>query len=207
MSELFNQWVLSVEGTPAGATAAMILALISAVAHATFGALQKGRHDPWLTRGAVDIFYLIIALPVAIFLVPPLERELWPIMAGVWAIHFVYKLFQSMAYTRGAYTVVYPVVRGMGPLATVVFAGFVFGEQFSGGQWFGVLLLSGGIMSLALLNLRTVSVGAETLRAALGLACAAGLMVAVYTTYDAWGIRQTAEPLTFLVWFFIADGW
>jgi drug/metabolite transporter (DMT)-like permease len=31
--------------------------------------------------------------------------------------------------------------------------------------------------------------------------------VQLYTTYDAWGIRLTAEPLSFLVWFFVVDGW
>ena len=30
---------------------------IAAVLHAVFGALQKGRHDPWLTRGAIDASY------------------------------------------------------------------------------------------------------------------------------------------------------
>ena len=31
-------------------------------------------------------------------------------------------------------------------------------------------------------------------------------MVAVYTTYDAYGIRATADPFTFLAWFFMLDG-
>ena len=32
-----------------------------------------------------------------------------------------------------------------------------------------------------------------------------GLMVAAYTTYDAWGIRQAPDPFTFLAWFFVID--
>ena len=31
-----------------------MLALPAAVLHALFGALQNGRHDPWLSRAAVD---------------------------------------------------------------------------------------------------------------------------------------------------------
>ena len=33
-----------------------------------------------------------------------------------------------------------------------------------------------------------------------------GAFVALYTTYDAYGIRSTADPFTFLAWFFFIDG-
>ena len=41
---------------------------------------------------------------------------------------------------------------------------------------------------------------------ALVLAGITGLFVALYTTYDAYGIRATADPFTFLAWFFMIDG-
>ncbi len=134
------------------------------------------------------------------------EPALWPIFAGVLAIHIPYKVFQAMAYTRGAYTVVYPVVRGTGPLATVVVAGIVFGESFTPLQWAGVAALSGGIFGLAGFNLRHVQLDRATLAPALMLAFMTGLMVAAYTTYDAFGIRVAADPLTFIAWFFVIDG-
>jgi hypothetical protein len=37
-------------------------------------------------------------------------------LCWAFALHAVYKVLQAMTYTRGAYTVVYPVVRGTGPL-------------------------------------------------------------------------------------------
>ncbi len=204
---MLTDWIRAIEGTPAGAQAAMILALVSAFAHASFGALQKGRHDPWLTRGAIDGCYMAMALPVALFLVPRPTREVWLALAGAWVIHTVYKIFQAMAYARGAYTVVYPVARGTGPLATVALAGAVFGETFAPGQWLGVGLLSGGIMALAAVNLRRAPLGARAMAPALGLAALTGLMIAAYTTYDAWGIRLSPDPMSFLVWFFVIDGW
>lgn len=33
-----------------------------------------------------------------------------------------------------------------------------------------------------------------------------GITVAAYTTFDAYGIRATADPFTFLAWFFMFDG-
>lgn len=180
--------------------------MISAVAHASFGALQKGRHSPWLTRGAIDISYLLLALPVALFIVPWPEPHLWPIFAGMWLIHLVYKILMGMAYQRGAYTAVYPVVRGTGPLVTVIFAYLIFSEQFTVLQWAGVLLLSGAILSLALVNIRAEEVDRATLSVALWLAFVTGIATAVYTVYDAWGIRQSPDPFTFLAWFFVIDG-
>lgn len=202
-----SDWLVSLEGTTAGHDLALMLALGAAVLHAIFGALQKGRADPWLSRAAIDACYGLIALPVALFVVPWPEPHLWPILAGVFVIHAIYKLLQAAAYDRGAYMVVYPVVRGMGPLVTVILAGLVFGEDFAPGQWLGVALLSGGILALAGWNwqLAARTGGTGSLGPALGFAALTGVMVAAYTTYDAWGIRATADPFTFLAWFFVVD--
>ncbi|HRO14929.1 MAG TPA: EamA family transporter [Paracoccus sp. (in: a-proteobacteria)] len=201
-----GDWITGIAGTPAGARLALILALSAAVLHAVFGALQKGRHDPWTSRAAIDLAYSVLALPVALLLVPWPDARLWPVLAGAVAIHVVYKYAQAMTYQRGAYTVVYPVVRGTGPLFTVAAAGLVFGEHYNAGQWLGVLTLVGGIFGLAAWNWRTLVEGRAMLGPALGWAFATGGTVAAYTTYDAWGIRQAADPFTFLAWFFLLDG-
>jgi drug/metabolite transporter (DMT)-like permease len=201
-----SDWLISLEGTEAGQDLAMVLALSAAFLHAVFGALQKGRHDPWLSRGAIDASYGLMAAPFALFVVPWPEPHMWVIFVGVWLIHTTYKLLQAMAYTRGAYTVVYPVVRGTGPLFTVIGAYLLFGEVFAPLQWMGVGVLLAGIYGLAIYNLRTLKPDRETMPAALGLAVLTGLFVALYTTYDAYGIRATADPFTFLAWFFFIDG-
>lgn len=201
-----TEWLAGIEGTEAGRQAALWLALAAAVAHAVFGAMQKGRFDPWVSRGAIDISYGLMALPFALFVVPWPEPHMWPIFAGAFVIHTAYKVLQAMTYARGAYTVVYPVIRGCGPLFTVVGAGLVFGESFAPGQWAGLAVLLAGIFGLAVYNLIHVTLGRETLLPALGLAVVTGGVVAAYTTYDAWGIRATADPFTFLAWFFVIDG-
>lgn len=201
-----SAWLVSLEGTPAGSQVATLLALLAAMLHAIFGAMQKGRHDPWLMRGAIDINYAMIAAPFAFFVVPWPEPHMWPIFAGAFVIHTLYKVLQAMAYTRGAYTVVYPVVRGTGPLFAVIGAWLLFGEIFTLTQWFGVAVLLAGIFGLAVYNLIHVTLNRDTLNMALGLAVVTGLFVALYTTYDAYGIRATADPFTFLMWFFLIDG-
>jgi drug/metabolite transporter (DMT)-like permease len=201
-----SEWLISLEGTDQGHQVALMLALLAAVLHAAFGALQKGRHDPWLTRGAIDFCYFAMALPFALFVVPWPEPYMWPIFAGVFVIHVAYKLLQSWAYSKGAYTVVYPVVRGTGPLFTVIGAYLIFNETFTLIQWGGVAVLLAGIFGLAGYNLKKVTLSRDTLVPALGIAFVTGLFVALYTTYDAYGIRATADPFTFLAWFFVIDG-
>ena len=119
-----SDWLISLEGTEAGRHLAMALALLAAVLHAAFGAMQKARFDPWIMRGAIDLSYGLIAIPFVLFVVPFPAPHMWPIFAAAFVIHVIYKLLQAQTYTFGAYTVVYPVVRGTGPLVTVVAAGF-----------------------------------------------------------------------------------
>ena len=197
-----GEWLVSIAGTPEGARLATMLAMMSALAHAAFGALQKGRFDPWLTRGAIDGWLAVISAPVAFFLVPwPTANTFW-LLAGALVIHFIYKCTMAAAYEKAAYTVVYPVVRGTGPLVTVIAATVFFQEHFTAMQWVGVACLSGGILLLAARNLSEETIDLYSLKIGLAWAVAGGIMVAVYTTWDAYGIRSSINPFTFLAWFF-----
>lgn len=197
-----GQWLVEISGTPEGARLATILALVSALAHAIFGALQKGRFDPWMTRGAIDGWLCVLSAPIALFVVPWPNAATALILAGAIVVHFAYKVTMALAYERAAYTVVYPVVRGTGPLVTVLAASLFFGEVFTPLQWLGVMFLSGGILLLAVRNLSEEVLDLRSLKLGLLWALAGGVLVALYTTYDAYGIRQSPDPFTFLAWFF-----
>lgn len=197
-----GEWLVSIAGTPEGARLATMLALLSAVSHAAFGALQKGRYDPFMIRGAIDTWLVVITAPVALFLVPWPSGQTFLILAGALVIHFTYKLTVALAYQRAAYTVVYPVIRGTGPLVTVLAASVIFGEHFAAAQWVGVGCLSGAMLLLALRNLGEEKIDLRGLRIGLIWALIGGLTVALYTVYDAYGIRQSTDPFTFLAWFF-----
>tara|TARA_R110002020_G_scaffold237981_1_gene450325 strand:+ start:15259 stop:16161 length:903 start_codon:yes stop_codon:yes gene_type:complete len=198
--------ILAIAGTETGHLVALGLALLAAIFHAIFGAIQKGRYDPWLSRGAIDISYCLMAAPIALFVVPWPAPDMWPIFATVVVIHIVYKILQGFAYVSGDYTVVYPVVRGLGPLFTVIGAYFIFGETFTLTQWLGVAVLLSGIFGLAVYNMIFLETNREKLPLALTFAIGTGLFVALYTTVDAYGIRAASDPFTFLAWFFMLDG-
>jgi len=197
-----SSWLTALPGTETGARLAIGLALTSAFFHALFGALQKGRHDPWLSRGAIDVWLFALSAPVALFVVPWPSHALFAILFGAMIIHFVYKLTMALAYERAAYTVVYPVVRGASPVVTVAAASLFFAERYSLLQWAGVACLSGGILALSVFNIRQERLAPAALKAGLSWALFGGVMVAVYTIWDAYGIRLADHPFTFLAWFF-----
>ena len=198
-------WLIAIEGTSLSNRLAILLALLAAMFHAFFGSLQKGKHDPWFSRGAIDLTYGLIAIPFVLFIVPYPEPHMWLILFVALIIHSIYKILQASAYSLGSYTVVYPIVRGSTPLFTIIGAYFIFNELFSTLQLFGVFLLLSGIFGLAFYNLKLVVINRDTLVSALSLAVLTGFFVALYTNYDTIGIRATYNPFTFIFWLFLLD--
>ena len=90
-----NNWFLNIQGTESAPIVAAYLAILAAMLNAVFAALQMGRHDPWLSRGAIDFSYMMMALPFALFVLPWPEVKLWSIFAGVLIIHLIYKTLQA----------------------------------------------------------------------------------------------------------------
>jgi drug/metabolite transporter (DMT)-like permease len=204
-----GEYFVGLAGTPEGESLAFILALTSALAHAIFAAINKGGTDPYLNRGAINICYSIMAAPFALYIFPLPEKGLIHILFLSYLFHLTYEWFQAAAYNRGAFTLVYPIARGTTPIITTVIAIFLFSETLEPNQWVGMILLSCAIMSLAAINLRDKGLSTEIqseLKPSILLALCAGVAIAGYTTIDAYGIRETANPFTFLAWFFFLGG-
>jgi len=204
-----GETIVALAGTEAGEVLAFFLALMSALAHAIFAAVNKGGIDPYLNRGAINIAYSLMAAPFALFVFPLPEQYLWPVLAMSFLLHLIYEWLQAGAFSRGAFTLVYPIARGIGPLVTALFAISIFGEQLAPIQWLGLILLSGAIISLAGVNMLETDLVGDMKRGliiSIALAVGAGVFVALYTTADAYGIRQTLNPFTFLAWFFFLGG-
>ena len=126
-------------------------------------------------------------------------------------IHCVYKFLQAAAYTKGAYTVVYPVVRGTGPLFTVIGAYLIFNETFSGLQWMGVAVLMAGIFGLALYNMIYLEAEREYIEHRDGAGCRDWAVCGA--VHDAGCVRHSRNDKSIYLpgvvfhdrWFFIPD--
>ena len=201
-----GSWIVSLEGTQAGEAAALVLVLLSAVSHAVFGVIFKGGVDPYINRGAINVAYSLMALPFALFVLPLPTPAIWGVLGVSFLVHLAYELFQARAFSKGAFTLVYPIARGTGPLATSLLALAVFSEQLHPMQWLGLLLLSGAIFGLALVNYRGFRHDNEATKgfsAAVLAALGTGIMLAVFMVIDAKGTRMAENPMTFIAWFFV----
>ncbi len=204
-----GELIIALSGTPAGEALALSLALLSAMAHAIFGAVNKGGYDPYFNRGSINIAYSIMAAPFALFVLPWPDIELFKVLCITYFVHLIYEWLQTYSFSKGAFTVVYPIARGTSPFVTALGALIIFNEQLKLLQWFGLAILSTSIFLLAFVNYRTAMTYKQNitgLRQAVASAFLTGIMIAAYTTIDAFGIRLAANPFTFLVWFFMMGG-
>ncbi len=204
-----GEWIVALSGTPAGETLAVALALLSAISHAIFGAINKGGMDPYLNRGAINVSYSVMAAPFALFVFPWPNMEVFQVLILTYFVHLAYEWLQTTSFAKGAFTVVYPIARGTGPLITAIGAFVIFGEQLGAFQWVGLLVLSTSIFLLALVNYqfaRKSKQDVSGLREAVTAAFFTGCLIAVYTTIDAYGVRLALNPFTYLAWFFMMGG-
>ena len=168
----------------------------AALLHAGWNALVKASADKQLDTLAIALAAAILASAAAPFLAPP-APESWPWLAASAAVHIVYFAFLAGAYRWGEISFAYPVMRGGGPMVVALAGGFVFGEILSPQNAFGVLLVCAGILGFAS--------GAHDRRAT-AFALANAFVIAAYTLIDAQGARASGAPVSYTLWFFIANG-
>jgi len=167
----------------------------AALLHAAWNTLVKSSEDKELDTYAIAAGCGLIAVVVLPFLPMPAPAS-WPWLAGSAAVHILYFVFLAGAYRYGELSYVYPIMRGGGPMIVAASGAAVFAEALSGGQWLGVLLVCGGIVAFAS--------GAHDRRATL-FALANAAVIGAYTLIDAQGVRASAAPASYTLWFFAAN--
>lgn len=170
--------------------------LAAALLHATWNALVKASEDKGLDSVAVAAGSGVIALAVAPFLPAPAAAS-WPWLAGSAAVHILYFLFLAGAYRWGELSYSYPIMRGGGPLIVAAVGAFVLQEIPSFRQSAGIVLISAGILAFAH--------GSHDRRATWFAVANAGV-IAAYTLIDAQGARSSGAPVSYTLWFFVANG-
>jgi drug/metabolite transporter (DMT)-like permease len=138
------------------------LVLLAALLHAVWNALIKASDDPWLTT-LVVFTSGSLACGLGLPFVEPPARESWPYLAAGALLHNIYVTFLVLAYRFGDLSHVYPIARGTGPLLVAALSARVVGEPLSGMQLAGTVLISAGILSLAVD--RSLGTGAQALEA------------------------------------------
>ena len=127
----------------------VVLCLFSAVTVAFTNVLVKRVGDVLTARMAVALAMALSVLPLAPFVpVPP--PATWPLIAVSMVVHWAYQFCLVRALHRGDLSLVFPVMRGLAPLATACFAAFALHERLSWLQTLGLFAASAAIIVFAL---------------------------------------------------------
>lgn len=182
---------------------AILLCMLSAVTVAAAGFFAKRGGDVLVARSVLSFGMALTVLPFAFFVPLPQIQHLH-LFALASTVHWAYQFAMISALHRGDLSFVFPVMRGLGPLAAGLFAIFVLGENLSPAGWVGLLLASGAVIVFA----RPTGVHAHerrTDRQALLFACLTAVGIGAYTVTDAFVVRNLPTPETFIVWLFLID--
>lgn len=170
---------------------ALALVATAAVLHASWNALAKRSGDPitflwWASNFAV----LFLAVPAAWTLVREgVHAAAVPFVLTTIVLHAIYFSTLARAYGSGAYSVVYPVARGLGVALVPVLAFVVLDERVStvGGLGIGLVVL--GIAAVQrVAGPPTAGAAPSALRAGTGWAALTGLVIAAYSLVDKAGV-------------------
>ncbi len=181
-------------------TFAIGLILLSAVVHAVVNVLTKRAADKYAMRLLIGVFSAVIVTPALFFVPLPHGMAIW-FLIGTAFVHSVYELLLVKSYESAAFSAVYPVARGTGPLFTALGAIVLLGEPAPLTELVGIVLVCGGVIAIGVSH--RASDGALT---GLMYALGTGLTIGIYTLIDASGVRSVAQPFTYVLWFFVAHG-
>ena len=178
---------------------AMVLA--AALLHAVWNALVKVNGDRLVIVAVIMSSQTVVCLLLLPFVGLP-EAEAWPYILGSAVLHNAYCLFLVMAYRYGDLSHVYPIARGSAPLIVAVASALVVGEYLSRQAALSVLLITLGVMSLALTR------GASGLREgrAVLFALGTGVFIASYTVVDGMGARANGNAHVYTFWLLALHG-
>ncbi len=177
----------------------VFLAVLAAAAlHATWNALVRGGSDPLLHTACVVGWTGVYALPTLFFLPLP-SMQTWGILVLSIIVHIAYYITLAGAYRNGNLSTIYPIIRGCAPLMISVGSVLVLGETLDLSSWFGVALISSGVLIIALRS------GLQNVRRALTWTLACSLTIAVYSIIDGYGARTANHALSFAAWLFVTE--
>lgn len=181
-------------------TIALGLILLSAAVHAVVNILTKRADDKYAMRLLIGVFSAIIVTPALFFVPLPHGKAVW-FLVGTAFVHALYELLLVKSYESAAFSAVYPVARGTGPLFTALGAIFLLHEHPPVLELIGIVLVCGGVIAIGISH--RASAGAK---AGLLYALGTGLTIGCYTLIDASGVRAVPMPFTYVLWFFVAHG-
>ncbi|HEX2172668.1 MAG TPA: DMT family transporter [Dehalococcoidia bacterium] len=178
----------------------LLLVLGSALAHAGWNTVLKGRSDRLVLVAVGTLLAAVLMTPPAALTFRPPDWPVPAVVAASAATEFAYFQLLSAAYGRGDLGLIYPIARGSAPVYVAVIAGLLLGERLSPIGYAGIALVVAGAI---LVNLPAGGTGWAW--PAVGLALATGCSIALYSVIDKVGVGLY-PPIPYLALVFALTG-
>jgi drug/metabolite transporter (DMT)-like permease len=175
------------------------ITLVAAVLHAVWNAIAHGISDRLVGFALIGLAYVGAGAVAALVLGPPPARA-WPFVLASAAMHVAYTLLLWASYELGDFSQTYPVARGTAPWVVALIE-VALGNQLPALQAVGIVVISAGLLSLALDGGRL----SRAALPALGAAAATGICIAGYTVIDAAAVSTTPVSV-YAAWMFLLQG-
>ena len=167
--------------------AATLLALASALLHASWNLLVKTAGDRGQAAWGQFAFGGLLALPVLLVIGWP-DAVAYKFLIASALVHVAYVTGLALAYTHGDFSLAYPLARGGGAMLAALGGALLLGDVLGAGQWVAIAIVGGGLISL---------VGLGATRASVGWALFTACAIATYTLIDAQGARSTTSAVPY----------
>jgi drug/metabolite transporter (DMT)-like permease len=186
------------------------LLLMAALMHASWNAILKSdQSDRLATFGVIMTTGTLMGLCAVPFL-PLIEPAAWKYLAASVTIHVLYYTFLLKAYSYGDLSHTYPIARGLGPLLVALVSGRFIGEHLRPQDILGVLLLSFGLIALAMPLRNVVPRPGSRHGLATLFAVLTGFTIAAYIIADGLGVRSAGPTfqyrLSYIAWLCVVEG-
>ncbi len=175
------------------------LVLGAALLHASWNAIIKSSRDVVLDTALVAAGASLLSLPL-IGAMPIPASASWPFLAASISIHVGYFATLARAYREGDLGHAYPLMRGTAPLLVALFGAALLNERPSAIMWLGIAMISGGIVSIGLLQKGRVQ------RDATLWALTNAVIIASYTLVDGAGVRVSTTAPGYVAWLLLLQG-
>jgi drug/metabolite transporter (DMT)-like permease len=181
--------------------AALVLVVCAAGLHAGWNAIAKRGGDPVVFLWLATVASTSVLLPIGLvyFALYGLPAAAVPFVIATIVLHAVYFYALGRSYAAGAYSLVYPVARGLGVALVPVVAWLLLEERLSPLGTAGIVLVVAGIATLHLLPGGEASPAtAGGVGRALLWPVLTGLTIAGYSLVDKAGVARL-NPLPYML--------
>jgi drug/metabolite transporter (DMT)-like permease len=172
------------------------IVLFAALLHASWNAMLHGNRDRFWSMTWMSIAIGAVAT-LGVLCLPRPANACWPYIVASGFVHILYNVSLVRAYRRNDLAQAYPIARGSSPLLVTLGAALFAHEAIGLLHALGIVMISGGIIAIALQGSRLSRAGALA-------ALTTGATIALYTVIDGIGVRlSNGEALAYTAWMFM----